>query len=265
MGELSALEHFGGRGAEVALPVRRADGDWITDIRAPEGLRRAVLFQWANGREPEYTNPTDARRYGRHLAELHAAADDMPPSAARPQLNGDYLVRCPLELIRPRMNKMPAVSVRLEAFAERLLAQLTRAEESLEDWGFCHGDVHEGNARISGERLVSFDFDACATGWRVYDLASYKWAARYHGVEEQAWQPFVDGYLQIRPSAAASLEFVGLFTMLRHLWMLGHWNAFSAVVGRRFLSDEFLETLVPFCEDVESGISGGSCKFPRMR
>lgn len=85
--ELSALEYVGARGAEVSVPIRRVDGGGITTLRAPEGLRRAVLFKWAEGRSPQYTNPIEAQEYGRQLARLHLALEEMRPSIARPRMD----------------------------------------------------------------------------------------------------------------------------------------------------------------------------------
>jgi Ser/Thr protein kinase RdoA (MazF antagonist) len=131
-------------------------------------------------------------------------------------------------------------------------ARLVCGQERLWDWGFCHGDLHDGNAHVDGERLTLFDFDCCGPGWRVFDLATYRWAARLRQVEEQAWKPFVEAYLQVRPAAASTIELVPLFVILRHIWLQGYhvWNSVEA--GANFQSDGFFEHLVGFCEQIES-------------
>ena len=254
LAEITALEHISARCAEVAIPIRRNDGTWITCIRAPEGLRSAVLFRWAKGRALRSTDPTEAHLYGRHLARLHAAADDMPPCKSRPLMKPDYLVRYPMNLILPSLKKLGVDVQQVEALAERIEGRLACAQEQLHDWGFCHGDVHAGNVSINDSSLVSFDFDDCGTGWRIYDLASYKWDVRHQGVDKVAWRPFLDGYLEARRDAADSVEFVGLFTILRHLWLLSQWIILAPLMGGSLLHNEYLRNLVTFCEEIEAEV-----------
>ena len=44
--------------------------------------------------------------------------------------------------------------------------------------GFCHGDMHGGNAHFTDDNIVTcFDFDCCGWGWRTYDVAVFRWGA----------------------------------------------------------------------------------------
>jgi Ser/Thr protein kinase RdoA (MazF antagonist) len=255
--EMNALQLAGAQDVGVALPVPRRDGGLITDVRAPEGPRNAVLFHWAEGRAPKYTNPEHAFRYGQLLGRLHAVADALSPSDCRPELNMDYLFGSPMERLRPRVKNMPAVAVALDALAERIAGRLNEVEHRLPDWGFCHGDIWTNNARIDGERLVLLDFDFCGFGWRAFDLASYRWHARFTGVENAAWKPFLDGYLQARPAGAQSLPYMGLFMILKHLWTMAHFVRRAPETGASFLSEEDLESIVPFCASIEAEDTAG--------
>jgi len=250
--ELAALSHLHSKGVGVAMPVARDDGSFITDILAPEGLRRAVLFEWARGRTPKYGNAQDAFHYGRLVAQLHNASDDLWSDEARPRMDLGYLLSEPMELIRARLLGLPRIWKDLNQFVQRVLARLDRAELGRLDWGFCHGDVWSDNARTDGERLTLFDFDSCGTGWRIYDIASYRWEARRQGAEQVAWKPFIEGYLQTRPMTAESLGLVGWFMILRHLFITSQLLALTSDLGAGFVPDESLDELVPFCEKIES-------------
>jgi Ser/Thr protein kinase RdoA (MazF antagonist) len=252
--EMATLQHMENKGVAVAMPIPRRDGDLLTDVYAPEGLRSAVLFRWANGFAPKYTNAEHALQYGKALASLHRAADDLPANPSRPNMDMTYLLATPLARIRSRLRDFPVVAAGLAALEERTSARSKQAERCLQDWGFCHGDIWANNARIDGDRLVLFDFDFAGSGWQIFDLASYRWHARSKGVENAAWQPFIEGYLQVRPTAENSLEFIGLFMILKHLWTTAHFISRSSETGTNFLSDEQLECLVPFCEGIEAEI-----------
>jgi len=252
IGEVAALLHIGSKGLPVATPVARSDGELVTDVNAPEGPRWAVLFHWVKGDEPVYRNETHARLYGRLAAQLHIAGDDLPPSAARSPLDLNYLLQRPLESLRPALKSRPLLAARFDAVVDRVRARIDGAKERLWDWGFCHGDLHCGNAHIDGQQLSLYDFDCCGPGWRLYDLATYRWAARLRQFEGGAWRPFIEAYLEVRPAAASTLELVPLFVILRHIWLQGYhaWN--SVEDGTIFRSDGSFDYLVTFCEHVES-------------
>jgi Ser/Thr protein kinase RdoA (MazF antagonist) len=252
MGEVAALLHLGSKGLPVAMPVARSDGEMVTDVDAPEGPRWAVLFNWVKGSEPIYRNETHSRLYGRLAAQLHNAGDDLPSSAARSPLDLNYLLERPLASLRPAMKSRPLVAARFDALVDRVRTRVEGAKERLWDWGFCHGDLHCGNAHIDGEHLSLYDFDCCGPGWRLYDLATYRWAARLRQFEDGAWKPFSEAYLEVRPAAASTLELVPLFVILRHIWLQGYyvWNSVEA--GANFLSDGYFDYLVTFGEQIES-------------
>ena len=252
VGEVAALLHIGSKGLPVAMPVARSDGELVTDVNAPEGPRWAVLFHWVKGEEPTYRNETHARLYGRLAAQLHIAGDDLPSSVARSPLDLDYLIQRPLESFRPALKSRPLLAARFDAIVDRVRTRMEGAKERLWDWGFCHGDLHFGNAHIDGQQLSLYDFDCCGPGWRLYDLATYRWAARLRQFEGGAWKPFIEAYLEVRPAAASTLGLVPLFVILRHIWLQGYYVGNSAEEGISFQSDGYFEYLVTFCEHIES-------------
>ena len=250
--ELTALRHLSAKGIPLAAPVARSDGEYITQVDAPEGPRCAALFDWVPGEEPRYINEAHARLYGRLAAELHIASDDLRPGTGRVPLDLDYLLEKPLASLRPGLKSYPAAAGRFDALAKRVRTRLAIAQEHLLDTGFCHGDLHGGNAHLENGRLALYDFDCCGTGWRVYDLATYRWAARIRNVAEKAWKPYIEAYLQIRPAAANTIEHVPLFVLLRHIWLHGYhaWN--SVEDGVAFQGGDYADRFVTFCEKLES-------------
>ena len=257
LGELAAIRHVGSKGVDVAMPVPRRDGRWVCSIRAPEGVRKAVLFRWADGRAPKYTDEAQARRYGALLANLHIAGDDLQPTSARPRLDANYLFEAPVAKVLAHVQRKPTIARDLQRLVDRTGERLQRAAPELHDWGFCHGDVWSNNARLDGDRLVLFDFDFCGSGWQIFDLASYRWHARFEKQEDSAWPPFIEGYLQLRPLAARSLQFLGLFIILKQLWTTAHFIGRLPETGAYFLSDDYLENMVPFCERIEAELIDG--------
>lgn len=257
LGELSAVRHVARKGVSVALPVCRSDGGFITRISAPEGPRQAVLYDWATGRIPRYTNANHTFSYGSMLAKLHLAAADLPTERPRRRFDCAQLLELPARRISERLTDMPSATKRFDALVNRMRQRLNSAEAQLDDWGFCHGDVWAGNARIDGCQIVLLDFDFCGWGWRVGDLASFRRQALEQGLEDEAWEPFIAGYLETRPDAAESLKFVRLFMILRHFWIVSQLIALSGEMGVAFHSDgeSLEEQVIPFCEQIESAVT----------
>jgi Ser/Thr protein kinase RdoA (MazF antagonist) len=249
--ELAAIRHAHARGVGVALPVARRDDGFITNVRAPEGQRSAVLFVWANGRPPKYSNSNHAYYFGQLLAKLHLAMEDFQCYTGRPHMDLDYMFRDPVSRIAARLGDLPEIARRFDRLANRIDEQLQREAVTIPDWGFCHGDVHIHNARIDGSRLVLFDFDMFGQGWRISDLATYRWQARRSGAEATAWPAFLEGYREIRPTIEESLRFTQLFMLMKHLWDKARYIAFAEQFDAVRITEEFLEDAVAFCEQLE--------------
>lgn len=250
--ELATLQRLLELGVPVAGPIARRDGVSITLLEAPEGPRCAVLFSWADGLEPQYRNTSHAQQYGRSAARLHNAAEALVASSARPKLDLDYLLNHPLAQLRTVLRSRPAAEAYLEGLADRLRKRIDAAGDLLGTWGFCHGDLHGGNARIRGDHLTLFDFDCCGSGWHLFDLATYRWAARIRELEAPAWESFSGTYLQLRPQAEASLQLVPTFVILRHLWLMGLRVGDAAECGASFVTDDFIDNLIQFCMQLEA-------------
>jgi Ser/Thr protein kinase RdoA (MazF antagonist) len=249
--ELMAIQHVNARGAHVAAPIGRRDGGLITEIHAPEGIRSAVLFGWAEGRAPKFTESADATQAGVALGRFHIAGADFRPIRIRPRMDISDLFERSLVRIRPRLRLMPSVWARLDTIVGRISSQVSQVRQQLTDWGLCHGDFTEANMRLDGENSSLFDFDWCGSGWRVFDLATFQWSACQRDSDRMAWSAFVDGYLRVRPVAAESLRFVPLFLVLRYFWHTAQIIALSSYLGAGSLSDDFFEDFVVACEGIE--------------
>lgn len=252
MTELAVVNHIHAKGIEVALPVARADGGWITEIMAPEGLRKVIIFNWVNGSVPQYNLEAHTRQLGRLLGRIHTALDDITQQSRYPTIEVNYLPKMSVDAIRIGMAPRADLLLELTELASRLEWRLNSALKDLTDWGLCHGDIKSYNAHVDGDRCVLFDFEFCGWGCRLFDLASYRLHARFLGFEKQAWHPFIEEYLALRPDAESSLKHIGLFMCLRLLWGAARHAERLVEMGIGSLPDILHERLVPYCREIES-------------
>ncbi|PZW29317.1 Ser/Thr protein kinase RdoA (MazF antagonist) [Thermosporothrix hazakensis] len=207
--ELELLHHLDQRGIAVSTPISREDGEYLTELLAPEGPRFAVLFSYAPGEPPDRHSVEDSYIHGRALAAMHNAADSFSPSVQREALDLSVLLDASLQTLEPLHSWVVADWASLEQFAEQGL-----------DYGACHGDSHILNEHLDGARMVTlFDFDCCGPGWRAYDLATVRWCEGFYHMDpdDRLWRAFLKGYTELRPIEADQKRIPALVA-IREIW-----------------------------------------------
>ncbi len=241
--EVSVLRYLRVHGCNVADPVPDRAGRYWTVIKAAEGDRCVAVFVWAPGGMP-VPETKYARAYGRAAARLHDASGAFGGSRTRAPIDVDELISRPLQHIMPLLANRPDDASYLRELATSVAIGIQERNADLE-WGFCHGDLHGGNAHIADDGSVTFfDFDSAGPGWRAYDIAAYRWATnamRLEGGSEACWHDFLTGYREVRDLGAGDLEAVPLFVAARHIWLMGLHAQLAPAIGRMYLSDEAMD------------------------
>lgn len=233
--ELELLAYLSSWDMPVSHAIPRKDGELLTELDAPEGIRYAALFTFAEG-----TGKVDAetsKSYGHAVAQLHHAMDQYTPKHNRFELDTRHLLDEPLQQLLPFLKHRPADGKQVIEIAERLKKQLDTVSRGLYDWGICHGDLHGWNVYHSDDgSLTHFDFDCCGMGWRSYDLSVFLWD-RMHGkqdsssFEDECWDAFLHAYLKERPLSEQDLAMIPLFVAVRQIWLIGLHTGRSEVWG----------------------------------
>ncbi|MEM8612955.1 MAG: phosphotransferase, partial [Cyanobacteria bacterium P01_H01_bin.105] len=203
--ELEAIMYLHQAGAAVAIPIERKAGGFITSIMAPEGERCVIITKFAKGKILKFNNVKDAMTFGRAAAEVHSCSAGFQSHACRYPLDLTHLIEQPLVSIKPYLSRRPSDWHFLNEFAVSL-SRLVNAADTL-DYGFCHGDFHGENAHEHDGKVTHFDFDCCGLGWRIYDLATFKWVLRLLEKEDRLWSSFLDGYKSKRDISELDQQF----------------------------------------------------------
>jgi Ser/Thr protein kinase RdoA (MazF antagonist) len=247
--EMALLNHLHGKAVPVSRPVSRRDGALVGSLDAPEGSRPAVLFTFAEGEPPAKTAAQSAA-YGGAAAAVHNASDDFTSAHNRFRLDLGHLVDEPLAAIRPLLDHRPAAWSTLLRLVEGVCEALATLPAGRLEWGFCHGDLHGGNAHIAADGTVTFfDFDCCGPGWRAYDIAVFRWAIAFYDQHDRHWPPFLAGYQRQRRLSDLDLQAVPLFVALRHLWLMGSEAANGVYLGYDTVDDRYFDRTIGFLRD----------------
>ncbi len=222
-GELSFIGAVRRAGIAAPPPVRSRSGEFVERVPDRGLVFLAVVFPEAPGRPLTPVEWDEARvvRWGRLLAELHAAAPRGLPDGERRRDWRDDLAL--LDRWLPDA----------ETEARAHLARVTRWFQALPRdprvYGLVHFDVQGDNVLWVQSSPTVIDFDDCTFHWFAADIARALATFRSEAPERRriltAW--LLDGYQQVRrldPLAAESLpEFVRVVGIGSLAWNL-HWR-----------------------------------------
>ena len=171
---LEWLAFLAGQGGPVARPIRSQAGNLIETIDGQEGVYIAGAFEKAPGVLAENMPLADwddglFQLLGRTLGNCHRIARDYQP--ARPEHRRpewDQGGNC----FNPREALEDADRSILKKRAE-VLGKIREMPKDRDHYGLAHLDLHFGNFFVDKElqQMVLFDFDDCAYGWYVMDIA----------------------------------------------------------------------------------------------
>ncbi|MDH4071843.1 MAG: phosphotransferase, partial [Gammaproteobacteria bacterium] len=93
--------------------------------------------------------------------------------------------------------------------------------ETLENFSLIHADFTPDNVIYNGGDLAVIDFDDCAYGWHLYDIASALIECRFGRDCDSLQSAFLDGYRARRPLAKQDIDLLPQFELLRGMAIIG--------------------------------------------
>lgn len=239
--EISALNYLNANGASVAYPIKRRDGGYISELDSPEGLRYAILTKHAKGTEPNYDDSENGILFGAAVADLHHISEGFETKHIRPRLEIEYLLDNSLDIVKSYCHQNPKYLTYLNDTAMDLRHSVAAVPSHRLDIGFCHGDCHGCNVHNHNGTLTHFDFDCCGFGYRVFELATFKWGISGDDNERELWAAFLKGYSSKREISADDLALVDTFVVIRQIWWMALIMGNARDFGYSATSSEFVD------------------------
>lgn len=222
-GEVDILALMSRSGIAVAPAIPRRDGAHLTELRAPEGIRHAVLFAFAGGELTGFDmTPAQSHRYGQLVARLHAVGDAAAGEFQRHQMDLSFLLDAPLERLSDCFPHRLEALTSLRSLAIHLRRALVSMPRGRPEYGLCHGDLHKRNVLFDErDEPAILDWDCAGYGWRAYDVAVLLWSTALQGLGTTLWDAYLRGYQEHRPLTAQELVAIPYFVAARHVWVMG--------------------------------------------
>ena len=207
-------------GLKVPTPIANRDGDYVSSAwHEPLGKNLwAVLFTWLEGEELG-DEPTEAALHatGAAIARMHLASREtqLPPGAELTVISdffwgGSNTIATSLEVPEPARETLLAAIDRIQLVTDRLY-DAGRPQ-------VIHADVHGWNVMWDGTEAAIFDFDDCAIGLPIQDIAVPKY---YLDTEDQE-QQVLAGYRSVTPLPDYTKEDMDALVLQRRIFLLNY-------------------------------------------
>jgi Ser/Thr protein kinase RdoA (MazF antagonist) len=239
----------------TAQPICGIDGEYIQvlDHPAVPEPRRAVMFSFLHGHEPDPADTTSFQQLGAVTAHLHAQSEAWPDASRleRHTWDLDSMFFGPAPLwgrwqdgvgVRGRRARV------LEKLALHIRDRLAAYGKNKSNFGLIHADLRLANLLLHEGRVQVIDFDDCGYSWYMYDLA-----AALSFIEDQPQVPamidaWLRGYRSVRPLSDADVELIPTFIMARRLLLVAWVGSHQEAPFPRQLGEGFTEGTVRLAE-----------------
>lgn len=171
-GELDWINYLVNNGASVSRPIFSNNKELVEVIEINDSYYSVVSFEKAKGIRAEKLETTEwnanlFQRWGQAMGKIHALTKKYKPrnnSIKRPEwYEEDYYN---VEKYLP-----PSQTIVIEKSCS-LIRHLDTLPKDKDSYGLIHLDVHLGNFFVYDGEITLFDFDDCAYGWFVMDIAT---------------------------------------------------------------------------------------------
>jgi Putative homoserine kinase type II (protein kinase fold) len=217
--ELDVLMALKQKSIEVSVPYKDREGAYIQELQYPEGTRYGVVYMYAPGTKLPQLNPDTAALFGRKLAALHAASNDMDHGALPWNYYVGNIFDSTLENVSSVISDLKVVEI-LRGLYFKMDAVFDSLDTDELRIGICHGDAHHENVhfKLEAGRVSFFDFDFAGNGYLLYDVGAF---CHYERKREENVNAFLSGYNEVLPLSETEQRLIPFFSILMRLFHLG--------------------------------------------
>ncbi|MBP6302385.1 MAG: phosphotransferase [Bacteroidia bacterium] len=209
--ELELLNLLKENNLSISFPISDQNGDLIQEINAPEGLRYAVLFTFAEGEKMRFMTNKTCYAIGSIMAKIHNITASK--KIDRVSYNSDILLNKAYNYLNlffsddlSEMKYIKQVSSKIsKEFEENNLLENQR--------GIVHLDIWYDNLSVNKEdEITIFDFDNCGNGFLILDVGYF--CKQLFFIEsdkneyEMKIESFLNGYRKERSLSEEELKLI---------------------------------------------------------
>lgn len=209
--EINLLNLLKESGIGVSYPIADKNDNFIQTINAPEGIRYAVLFSFAEGGKIRVMDSETCFSIGLLMAKFHNIT--LNKTTSRTNYDNETLLALPYKYATAYFSEALPEMKFIKQQSEELSTFFEKAAQQNIPKGIVHMDIWYDNMNVTDKNEVTlFDFDFCGNGWLIFDVA-YFCKQLFH-IEankdeyELKAQSFLNGYQSIRQLSTDELQLI---------------------------------------------------------
>lgn len=217
--EVNLLQHLDST-VSVSLPIADDNGHYIQSIQAPEGVRYAVLFTFAEGVLVRKLDVQQAYLLGVEVGKLHAKTANLNLGVTAQNYDITHQFNKTLTNLKPILAAHPEQYDYLLKLKTLFEAKFNSIDKTQVATGICHGDLQAENFHVDANNTYTFfDFDFFGTGYLAYDIGVFMWYD-HKNKTPQIMNSFFNGYKTQRALTDTELALIPYFGTLRALFQM---------------------------------------------
>ena len=218
--EIKLLNHLKENGISVSYPISDNQKQFIHSIEAPEGIRYAVLFSYAEGEQIRKLTIEQAELLGVQTGKIHLLTQNKNLGETAHNYDIEYQFEKTLIVLEPILHNHPNefnYVIQLKGYFTELFSDIDKTQLAS---GICHGDLQAENFHInSNNQFTFFDFDFFGEGYLIYDIGVFIWYDHKNKPKEIV-DAFLKGYQTQRKLSETEIMLLPYFSTLRALFQM---------------------------------------------
>lgn len=218
--ELELLNHLKEHNISVSFPIKDKHEHFIQTIHAPEGIRYAVVFSFAEGKQIRKLSIEQAYSLGAETGMIHR----LTQNKILGETAQNYDIENQFEITLRTLKPLLVDYLDQYAYLLKLKDDFTNVFNSIDKneltSGICHGDLQAENFHITTDnKFTFFDFDFFGNGYLAYDIGVFMWYD-HKNKSPEIMSAFLKGYQTQRKLTETEIKLIPYFSTLRALFQM---------------------------------------------
>lgn len=218
--EIKLLNHLKDNTVSVSFPIKDKQAKFIQKIQAPEGVRYAVLFSFAEGIPLRKLSAEQSFLLGAETGKIHSLTRDRPFGETAHNYDIETQFENTLRILKPVLINHTEQYNYLVQLKSDFITMFNSIDKMELRTGICHGDLQAENFHITlDDQFTFFDFDFFGTGYLAYDIGVFMWYDHKNKTPEII-NAFLKGYQTQEKLSPTELKLLPYFSTLRALFQM---------------------------------------------
>ena len=218
--ELELLLKLNSRGVNVSIPIGNKQNKFYITIDAPEGVRFAVLFGYAEGKQIRKLSNEQSYLLGKETGKLHLITNGLVNANTAQNYDIEFQLNKTLRLLTPILIDFKEELHYLNELKYDFITTFNEINKNELTFGICHGDIQAENIHfMESNKITFFDFDFFGQGYLAYDIGVFIWYDHKNKTKEIV-ASFINGYETQRKLSLTEKKLLPYFSTLRALFQM---------------------------------------------